>query len=480
MKIPAPPPNDQELLAELLQRLGRQPGVEPGAQSEAQSGAQSGDPRPAPAEKLAKLLQVGPLVEGKYLHWDQLRHLTPPEGLTCEEWWLGIKIGRRALNRSIPLLDRNRNPFTYSVPDPIQRALHAITQQASGRLITRDQITTPSVRDRYIVSSLIEEAITSSQLEGATTTSVVAKQMLRAGRAPKTRSEQMIVNNYRAMQRVQELRNASLTPERVFELHRIVTEDTLDDPTRAGAFRTEADNIAVNDRMDGKVLHMPPPAHELPERLSQMCSFANAMEDGSKDAPFTDPVIRAILLHFWLAYDQPFVDGNGRTARALFYWAMLRSDYWLAEFISISRILNRAPSADARSFLYTETDENDLVYFLDYHLTVLRRAIDDLFEHLGQKSQQVKQVENLIRGSRTFNHRQLALLSHALRHPGASYTFESHRRSHDVVYQTARTDLLDLTTRGFLHERKVGRFYHFDAPPDLALRLHAYDEDQTR
>jgi Fic family protein len=443
MKIPARPPDYKQLLENVLGQ------------------------GPPPAGKLQRLLRIGPLVNGEYRHWDRIRHMEPPDGLTHEEWWLGIKIGRQQLARSIPLLDRTGEPFVYGAPDPIQRALHAITQQASGRLWARDQVTNPATRDRYIVNSLIEEAITSSQLEGASTTAHAAKVMLRTGRAPKDRSEQMILNNYMAMRRVQELKNEPLTPELVFELHRIVTEDTLDDPARAGAFRTDADNIAVNDRVDGKVLHLPPPADELPQRLDRMCEFANT----SDDQGFMHPVVRAMILHFWLAHDHPFVDGNGRTARALFYWAMLHSDYWLAEFLSISRILNRSPSGYARSFLYTETDSNDLVYFLDYHLEVIQKAIDGLFEHLDRKSREAREVEEIIRGAGNFNHRQLALLGHALRHPGASYTFASHRRSHAVVYQTARTDLIDLARRGLLNERRVGRVYHFDAPSDLPDRL---------
>ena len=84
--------------------------------------------------------------------------------------------------------------------------------------------------------------------------------------------------------------------------------------------------------------------------------------------------IRAIILHFWLAYGHPFVDGNGRTARALFYWAMLHEGYWLFEFISISNILRKAPAQYGLSFLYSETDDNDLTYFIVAQTKVIRRA----------------------------------------------------------------------------------------------------------
>ena len=90
------------------------------------------------------------------------------------------------------------------------------------------------------------------------------------------------------------------------------------------------------------------------------------------------PAIRAIILHFWLAYDHPFIDGNGRTARALFYWLMLRHGYWLFEFISISEIILKAPVQYGEAFLYTETDQNDLTYFIIHQTEVIRKSMQSL------------------------------------------------------------------------------------------------------
>jgi Fic family protein len=276
----------------------------------------------------------------------------------------------------------------------------------------------------------------------------------------------MIVNNFQAMQFVREHAGEPLTPTLVFELHRRVTEETLDDATNAGRFREEGDDIVIEDEV-GRLLHRPPPATELQGRLQRMCDFAN----DRIDEHFLHPVVRALVLHFWVGYDHPFVDGNGRTARALFYWAMITEGYWLAEYLSISSILREAPSQYARSFLLTETDDNDLTYFLDYHLGVIRRAIDELQLYLDRKIREVREVESRLNQSADLNHRQLALLAHAMRHPGARYTIESHRRSHRVAYQTARTDLLELADKGLLRMWKRGKAYQFEAPSDLGRRL---------
>ena len=407
------------------------------------------------------------LAKGKYRHWDRVRHLDPPDGLTLKEWWLGIKLARGKIHKKVTLCDKTGVPFVYGMPDPVQQALHEITQQASGRIASPEQVVSTATRDRYMISSLIDEAITSSQLEGAVTTTRVAKEMLRSGRQPRDRSEQMILNNYLVMRFIRDYAGQSLDPDLVLEIHRIVTRDALDDPSKAGELRDASDDIAVTDAMDGTVLHLPPPAHELPARLERMCAFANGQDDDG----FVHPVVRAIILHFWVGYDHPFVDGNGRTARALFYWSMLSQGYWLTQFLSISSILAKAPASYARAYLYTETDGNDLTYFLDHHLGVIRRAVTALLDYLDRKMEEVQTVESLIRGAGGFNHRQLALLGHALRHPGARYTFESHKRSNGVAYQTARTDLLELSQSNLLIESRVGRSYQFEAPMGLADRL---------
>jgi Fic family protein len=290
--------------------------------------------------------------------------------------------------------------------------------------------------------------------------------MLRSGRAPRDRSERMILNNYRAMTRIAGFASKPLTPELVYELHRILTERTLDDPAAAGRPQQPGDDrVGVFDP-EGQRVHTPPPAEQLTERMEAMCRFAN----GESDEGFIHPVVRAVLLHLWLAYDHPFEDGNGRTARAIFYWSMLNSGYWMFEYVSISRILYGAPARYSRSFLHTETDELDATYFLIYQLTVIKRAIDELMEYLRRKMREVRQTVGLLRQS-TLNHRQVALVTHALRHSTGEYTVRSHSTSHRVTAQSARTDLLDLERRGLLERRQVGKRFVFTPVADLAGRV---------
>jgi Fic family protein len=418
-------------------------------------------------ERLAEILAAvpGPTVSGKYLHWDDLRHREPPGGLSVAEWWVGLKL-RRSPDASIPLTDLSGRPFSFRVVDMIQQELHGIDLLTGGAIRMPEALSDPETKLRFLARGQAEEAITSSQLEGAITTREVAKELIRTGRAPRDRSERMILNNHLVMRRIGEVRAEPLTPSLVFELHRLVTDGTLDDPTAAGRFRRDDEYRVLGDEF-GEVFHRPPPAGQLPDRLAMMCDFAN---DPGRSG-FVHPVVRSILLHFWLAYDHPFIDGNGRTARALFYWSALRHQYWPFEYLSISRPILRAPRRYGEAYLHVETDDNDLTYFLLYHLDIVRKAREELSRFIEERGQQLLALEQRLPGTAHLNRRQRELIRHALRHPGFAYTIEAHRASHGVAPMTARTDLLDLEAHGLLVKTRRGRAWVFTPVRDLASRL---------
>lgn len=411
--------------------------------------------------------------EGNYQPWDLVRRLSRPEHSTEKQWWGAIQLVRGAGLKEIPLRDCGGKSFRYAVTDVMAQRLHQIDLGAGGAIGMPEPITNPQTRSQYVMRSLFQEAVTSSQLEGAATTRAQAKELLRSGRTPRTRGERMILNNYLTMQRIAEWKEKPLDVELLLEIQRMVTDGTLDNPDAAGRLRNTDEPVSIQDEITGEVYHRPPPAEELTNRVSALCDFANGVVSQNASMPirFVHPAVRAILLHFWLAYDHPFVDGNGRTARALFYWSMLRQGYWLFEFVSISEILLKAPARYALSYLHTETDNNDVTYFLIHQTEVIDRAIKALHSYIEHKSTELRETETLLRHAQTLNHRQQAIVGHALRHPGARYTIAGHRRSHSIAYETARKDLLELAARNLLESGKNSKAIIFIAPSNMAERV---------
>ncbi|MBI2797436.1 MAG: Fic family protein [Gemmatimonadetes bacterium] len=443
MKVPTTPPNDHEVMRDLLESADRR-------------------------EQLLRVFQysarAGAAEAGRYRHWHTFRQIELPEGIPHEQAWAAIKMARRSLYEPLPFRDSRGRQFVIATPAPALAMLHRCDLQAGGTLLSDASELSPGQAERFLVSGLMEEAVTSSQLEGASTTRRVGKDLLREGRAPRDRSERMIANNYAAIRHVRAAGAAPLTPAFIEELQSILTEGTLEITDGGGRYRRDDEEIGVTDLLTGAPLHTPPPARELPGRVELLCAFANEAPTEATGA-FLHPVARAIILHFMIGYDHPFVDGNGRTARAVFYWAMKRAGYWLAEYASISRILREARGKYGRAFLYSETDEGDLTYFLLHQLRVFGLAVEQLREYVRQKlgiEQAIeRQLAEQVARRLLLNDRQVALVAHAMRHPDARYSIESHSRSHHVSGEAARQDLNALVAAGLLERRRAGRFLAF-------------------
>jgi Fic family protein len=424
---------------------------------------------------LAELVTLTPgrpeRAAGEYLHWNKLQHLEHPRGFNAKEWWLRVKLRRVADMRPFALTGPDEVEFTYNLTDRILEQLHHIDRRladgaAANRLIASER----EAGRRFLVNARMEEAIRSSQLEGATTSQVVARELLISGREPQDLGERMVANNYRALRFMREEMGGRLTPQSVLELHRIVSDGTLRNPAAGGRLQQPGEErVAVFYRDDEEQpIHRPPPAEMLPERLQLLCDFANEREDNGR---FVPPVVRAILVHFWLAYDHPFEDGNGRTARILFFWMMRAQGYWLAEYLPISRLLRVAPAQYTRAFLETETDNGDTTYFLLNQLGVIERAIEDFDLYVQSKKDELRDTKRLLDDVDDLNGRQIVLLTHAVKHRDHSYTFGGHAHSHRVTHETARSDLRGLAERGFLTQRRRGRTYVFEPAPNLAELL---------
>src|SRR5690606_17253471 len=129
-------------------------------------------------------------------------------------------------------------------------------------------------------------------------------------------------------------------------------------------------DVFVTDHVDGEIAHTPPDALLMEKLMNHLCEFIN------NDGYFIHPIVKASIIHFMIGYIHPFADGNGRTARALFYWFLLRKGYTLISDISISRVILESRTQYDKAFLKTEYDDNDMNYFIAYSIKNIRVAFE--------------------------------------------------------------------------------------------------------
>ncbi len=422
-----------------------------------------------PAARLALFADPSPLDDaGRYLPWDEVRHRRSPDDLTHRAWWLRLSTARRSAAVQLPLLGKAGLPFWFSNAPPLLIALNRLDRELDDHPLSEDGVLSRDDRQRHLVHLIIDESIRSSQLEGASTSRIIAREMLRDGRPSRDHSERMIANNFAAMQLVEQWANERRTVDldAILALHRTVTDGTL--PERdVGRLQTPDDARVYVVSSGGGVVHQPPPAAELPERIERLCAFAGA----EPADPLVHPVVRAVLLHFMIGYDHPFADGNGRTARCLFYWSLLRSGFWLAPYLPISQFLLEAPAQYSRAYQYVTADGNDATHFLLHQLNILLRAADQLHDYLRLEQTRSLAFDHDAPAVHDLNDRQAAVIREALADPGQRFTIARQRREHRISYATARDDLLDLEARALLTKARTGKKFVFRPAPDLPDRL---------
>ena len=397
------------------------------------------------------IMPVVDKVNADYEYWDKAKYKKLPEGFTPQMLWTNVKASR--LRSTIPVW--NKYGINLCVTSQMQRLCHEFDMKF-GSFWEVEGDSQSAEKKYYLSSSLMEEAIYSSKMEGASTTRIAAKDMLRKKKSPQNKSQQMIVNNYNTIQYIVEHKEQPLTEELLLTIHRLMTEKTLDNPEDAGRFRTN-DKVVVADMVEGDIIYTPPSFQEIPEFVESLCNFFN----NDNPRTFIHPIIRGIIVHFMLAFMHPFVDGNGRTARALFYWYMLKEGYKLTEYMSISRVIAKSKANYEKAFRYVENDGNDMGYFVAYNLGALEKSFQQLRDYI-QRKQREKRAASSFMMAGNINQRQALILQRLKEEPDTIFTVKDVQEQFSVSSMTARKDLSDLVQQGYMSEialNKVTRGY---------------------
>ncbi|MCD8386454.1 MAG: Fic family protein [Bacteroidales bacterium] len=390
-------------------------------------------------------------IEQKYLYWDKVKYLCP-KSINPTIFWQAVKFTRTVPVKTVKF---GNHHFHFTITEKMLALLHKFDLNFGGSLSSEGALT-PNDRKYFLSSSIMEEAIASSQMEGANTTRKVAKDMLRRQLTPKNKSERMILNNYETIKFISENSEDTLCEDLILRLHKMISFSTLDDTEDEGKFR-DHDDILVMNAINGEIAHVPPAFSQIPDLIKDVCTFAN---EDNKDG-FIHPIIKGIIIHFMLAYIHPFCDGNGRTARSLIYWYLLKHQYWFVQYLSISRIIYRSKAKYEKTFLCTEHDDNDLSYFILYHLEVMDEAFTELKSYLSRKIHERSSLQTYF-SLPNVSQRQAYLLKGFADNPETVFSAKELANRFGVNPKSIRTDLKDLMKIGLVVQVPInGREYGY-------------------
>lgn len=388
-----------------------------------------------------------------WINYSQKQYRTPEEikyRITQvegkEEDWPEIKnkIARLRKTAAIPFFLKSIDKkFWFYPADCIYKKADDI--EKLGSELYQKIVAQTAFANEFVLDATIEEAITSAIYEGANSTRAKAKKLIESKKIPKDKDEWMLYNNYHAMIWIKQTQKHSVNLDVFKELHGIVTTNTLtgDDINFSGRFRN--DKVFVYST-SGEMKHEGV-AHELLEK-----TINEAIDITIKNDRYFPKLLEGIILHYFSSYIHPFFDGNGRTARALFYFKAIKNDLKFIELLSISAYLKAHGKQYEKSFEKVVESDLDLTYFIDFNLDALLEAlkkVSDKVDHLLKI--------NSLKASLSLTGNQVGLLQRLALHKFRKYDIETYADSIKKSREIARQELKHLVNLGLLEETKESK-----------------------
>lgn len=379
----------------------------------------------------------------RYLNSEEIKRRIYGTGSTkgWNELWQRISLSRKhgAIPISIPSIGMD---FWYFPSDSLQKKIIEIEQLGT---LLYDKIVEAAFKSEFLADAAIEEAITSAIYEGANTTRAQAKQLIESGKRPVTKDDWMLLNNFEAMNWIKDHSEEKVTVNLILKIHQIVSKNTLEsvDANYSGKFRD--DKVFVRNTSGAAV-------HEGVSYLKIPKAIEEAINVTTNNPRYLHPLIKGTLLHYLIAYIHPFFDGNGRTARTMFYFKSMKHDLKFVELLSISAHLKNSGNMYERVFTVIKDHDWDLTYFIDYCLESLLAALKIVD---GKVSYLVR--INTLKDQYELNENQIGLLQRLALNKYRNITIESYAEEILKSREVARKELKALVSSGLVVERKVGK-----------------------
>jgi len=197
-----------------------------------------------------------------------------------------------------------------------------------------------------------------------------------------------------------------ITEKSILKLHKDITKDTLENPFYEGKYRDI--QVYVGDRMTDEVIFMPPPPEKVPNLMKEFVSWLN-----SNDFFELHPVLIAGISHYEFVRIHPFVDGNGRTARALATLILYLREFDIKRFFALDDYYDSDRTAYYTALKSVDQKTFDLTNWLEYFTDGVLISISRVKEKVLRLSIERKKKEKM--GQIALTERQMKILEYIQR-----------------------------------------------------------------
>jgi len=282
-------------------------------------------------------------------------------------------------------------------------------------------------------AALIQSVESSNRIEGVTVDASRLRPLVLGQAKPRDRSEEEIRGYWEALHLIHtNAGDLQITPDLIQRLHQIIQKGGGD----AGEWkRVNNEIVELRPGMAPHIRFIPTSAAGTPQAIDDLClayRHVTAQE-------LAHPLLAAASLVLDFLCIHPFRDGNGRVSRLLTLLALYQNGYEVGRYISLERLVEESKE-DYYEVLQRSSEgwhegHNDLLPWLNYFLSILRRA----YRELEQRAGSIKSP----RGAKT------ALVEAAVNSFAGEFTLEDLKRTCPGVSQDlVRKVLRDLKEQG--------------------------------
>lgn len=337
--------------------------------------------------------------------------------------------------KALPLKDFNGNKLVY-LENVAQVHLSAV------KLL----LTPQNSREIFGLKAMEDEIISTLTIENIESSRDSVRRILK-GYAPSNDSENRIYGMKKGLDFIGNPDN-KMTEENIYTLYQLMIGEFLEDDVKLlpGNFYRHDEVFVVGQKLE----HIGLPHQKLPEFMSNLVSFVN-------ESSMMNDLLKAALIHFYVAYLHPYFDGNGRMARMMHLWYLVQRGYSSALFVPISEYIEKSRKKYYDAYTLAERNQSisgvmDATPFLVYFIENVYNKMD-----LAAPAQ-VTEIYTKVLEEGRITEKEQKLWYFVLSAYGNSEfsTKQLEKDFGDAAYATIRAFVLKFEEMGLLGSKKYG------------------------
>jgi len=251
--------------------------------------------------------------------------------------------------------------------------------------------------------AIIQSAHSSTAIEGNRLSLEQVSDLAHGRDVMATRKDQQEVLNYLSvLENIDRLTaGKNIAEKNLLGIHKLVTQDTLENPSDCGAYRTRY--VVVGNRLTGEVIFRPPSNEDVPKLMRDLIEWLNLSE-----AKALDPVIEAGIAHYEFVRIHPFVDGNGRTARVLATLILYLRGFDAKQFFCLDDYYDSDRQAYYKALQGIDQKTLDLTNWLEYFTEGAKISIAAVKERVIRLSSE--RLRKIKKGQIALTERQMKIV----------------------------------------------------------------------